>query len=128
MSVTQATGRRKKSNASIFLKPGKGEITINKKHFKKYFPSEIDRDYILTPLKLLEKEETYDITARVRGGGLTGQKESLQLAISKGLLKIEPASKPILKEKKLLATDSRQKEPKKPGHRKARATQQWSKR
>ena len=122
MDVINKIGRRKKAIARIYLKEGKGEITVNKRDYKDYF-SLATLQYVVTqPLAITE------IVANLDGGGITGQAEALRLAISRALVEIDPESRPPLKVKGLLRRDPRMVERKKFGQKKARKKFQFSKR
>ena len=128
MSITNTIGRRKTSVARIYLKPGKGEITINKKTLTEYFPSEISRIIVAQPLETLSENGKYDISVNVKGGGVTGQAEAIRLAISRALVENAAENKPALKKEGFLTRDPRMVERKKPGRKKARRRFQFSKR
>jgi small subunit ribosomal protein S9 len=120
-------GKRKQAIARVF--PGTGNITINKVSGEKYL--QYNTTYltnIILPLKLLNLEKQFDIFVLVNGGGLTGQAEAIRLGVARLLCKIEQQNRFILKQKKLLRRDSRVKERKKYGLRKARKAPQYSKR
>ncbi len=128
MEVINTIGRRKAAVARIYLNDGKGQITINNKDYKEYFPKETLQYVIEQPLKLTEVEGKYDIKANLDGGGFKGQAEALRLAITRALIKIDPEYKPILKSHGLVTRDPREVERKKPGQPKARKKFQFSKR
>jgi small subunit ribosomal protein S9 len=128
MIYTNTIGRRKTSVARIYMKPGKGEITINKKAIIDYFPSEISRIIVAQPLEALSENGKYDINVNVKGGGVTGQAEAIRLAISRALVENSAESKPVLKKEGFLTRDPRMVERKKPGRKKARRRFQFSKR
>lgn len=128
MEVTNATGRRKASVARVYVTPGKGQITINKRDITEYFPSGLLQYVVKQPLVKLGVTETYDIKANLMGGGQSGQAEALRLAISRALVKINPEDKSALKEEGFMTRDSREVERKKPGRPKARKRFQFSKR
>lgn len=122
-------GKRKKSIARVFLIPGKGNLIINKIHGEKYLQS--NQTYLNTvwlPLEKLNLENQFDIIALVNGGGLTGQSQAIQLGVSRLLCQMDPESRKILKSFGFLTRDSRIKERKKYGLRKARKAPQYSKR
>jgi small subunit ribosomal protein S9 len=122
-------GKRKQAIARVFLIPGTGNITINKVSGEKYL--QYNTTYltnIILPLKLLNLEKQFDIFVLVNGGGLTGQAEAIRLGVARLLCKVEQQNRFILKQKKLLRRDSRVKERKKYGLRKARKAPQYSKR
>ncbi|MBN2805694.1 MAG: 30S ribosomal protein S9 [Prolixibacteraceae bacterium] len=128
MEVVNALGRRKAAVARIYVKDGKGGITINNRELKEYFPQETLQYVVLQPLKLLNVAEQYDIKVNLDGGGFNGQAEALRLAISRALVKIDPESKSELKKAGFMTRDPREVERKKPGQPKARKRFQFSKR
>ena len=128
MEVINTVGRRKAAVARIYVSEGKGQITINHKDYKEYFPQERLQYVIEQPIKITEVEGKYDIKVNLGGGGFKGQAEALRLAIARALIKIDPEKKPILKSDGLLTRDSREVERKKPGQPKARKRFQFSKR
>ena len=128
MEAINTIGRRKAAVARIYLNDGKGQITVNKKDYKEYFPKETLQYVVEQPLKLAEVEGKYDIKVNLDGGGFKGQAEALRLAIARALVKIDPEVKPILKSQGLLTRDPREVERKKPGQPKARKRFQFSKR
>jgi small subunit ribosomal protein S9 len=122
-------GKRKQSIARVFLLSGTGNIIINKIPGNQYLQN--NQTYLKTvwrPLKILHLEKRFDIVALVNGGGLTGQTEAIQLGISRLLIKIDKDNRSILKSFRLLTRNSRIKERKKYGLRKARKAPQYSKR
>jgi small subunit ribosomal protein S9 len=128
MEVINAIGRRKAAVARIYVKEGKGTITINDREFKEYFPQETLQYVVLQPLNLLKTAEQYDIKVNLDGGGYNGQAEALRLAISRAMVKIDPENKPELKKAGFMTRDPREVERKKPGQPKARKRFQFSKR
>jgi small subunit ribosomal protein S9 len=128
MEVVNALGRRKAAVARVYLKDGKGNITINDREFKNYFPQETLQYVVLQPLNLLNVLEQYDIKVNLDGGGYNGQAEALRLAISRALVKIDAENKPELKKAGFMTRDPREVERKKPGQPKARKRFQFSKR
>lgn len=128
MDVVNALGRRKTAIARVYLKDGKGEILINKRDYKDFFPTAILHYVVEQPLQLTETTGKYDIKVSLAGGGITGQAEALRLAISRALIKINPEFRSVLKENGLLRRDPRMVERKKPGQPKARKKFQFSKR
>lgn len=128
MEVVNALGRRKAAIARIYVKEGKGEITINNRDYKVYFPQETLQYVVLQPLNLLKVADQYDIKVNLDGGGFNGQAEALRLAISRALVKIDPESKTELKKAGFMTRDPREVERKKPGQPKARKRFQFSKR
>lgn len=128
MEIVNALGRRKSAVARIYLKDGKGKITINDRELQDYFPLE-QLQYIVTqPLQLAEVADQYDITVNLQGGGIKGQAEALRLAIARALVIVKPESKDTLKSNKMLTRDPREVERKKPGQPGARRRFQFSKR
>ncbi|MCE4566276.1 30S ribosomal protein S9 [Maribellus sp. CM-23] len=128
MEVINSLGRRKTAVARIYVSEGKGNITINKRELKEYFPSEILQFIVLQPLNLLQVSEKYDIKVNLDGGGPKGQAEALRLAITRALMEIDPESRPQLKAAGFVTRDPREVERKKPGQPKARKRFQFSKR
>ena len=122
-------GKRKTSIAKVFLKTGSGIITVNGKTFESFFSAVgEERETIKIPLILLNINNQYDIDIKVEGGGITGQLDAIRLAISKALLTLNTEYRPILKQNLLLRRDSRIKERRKYGLKKARKASQYSKR
>ncbi len=128
MEDVNTVGRRKAAVARIYVNEGKGQITINQKDYKEYFPEERLQYLVEQPIKIAEVEGKYDIKANLDGGGFKGQAEALRLAIARALIKIDPEKKPMLKSNGLLTRDPRGVERKKPGQPKARKRFQFSKR
>ena len=128
MEIVNTLGRRKSAVARIYLSEGKGNITVNKREFKEYFPATTLQYIVLQPLNLLEVQEKYDIKVNLDGGGPKGQAEALRLAISRALLEIDAESRSVLKAAGFLTRDPREVERKKPGQPKARKRFQFSKR
>ena len=128
MDTINASGRRKAAIARIYLKDGKGNITVNKQKFEDYFTITEYKHQIKRPLTLLGVDDKYDIIVNVKGGGIKGQAEALRLAISKAMVMINPDDKVTLKKEGFLTRDSRVVERKKPGQPKARKKFQFSKR
>lgn len=127
-SVFYGTGRRKTSTARVRLVPGTGKIVINNRDFSTYFGRKILKMIIEQPLVLTETLGKYDVIARVRGGGYSGQAGAIKHGISRALLQVNPDFRPILKKAGFLTRDPRMKERKKYGQRGARARFQFSKR
>jgi small subunit ribosomal protein S9 len=123
-----ATGRRKNSTAKVRLIPGEGKILVNQKDFKEYFNREALTTMIVEPLKLTNTDSAYDVVAQLLGGGITGQAGALRHGISRALLEINEEYRDILKREGFLTRDSRMKERKKYGLKKARKRPQFSKR
>jgi small subunit ribosomal protein S9 len=128
MELINALGRRKAAIARIYVKEGKGEITINKRGLLNYFP-EARLQYIVNqPLIVTEKLGTFDINVNLCGGGIKGQAEALRLAIARALVKFDEENKSVLRKNGFLTRDAREVERKKPGQKKARKKFQFSKR
>ena len=123
-----ATGRRKTSAARVFLRPGKGAITVNHRAFDKYFTTEALRTQVRRPLLLTETGEKFDILATVNGGGEHGQAGAVRLGIARALVAYNAELRKQLKKDGLLTSDSRIKERKKYGLAGARKRFQFSKR
>jgi small subunit ribosomal protein S9 len=128
MEVTRTLGRRKTAVARINMVPGKGEISVNGREFKEYFPSEILQIIVNQPFALTDQMGTYDLKVNVDGGGIKGQAEAIRLAISRALSGLNLENRPALKKEGFLTRDPRMVERKKPGRRKARRKFQFSKR
>ncbi|GAB4395906.1 MAG: 30S ribosomal protein S9 [Microscillaceae bacterium] len=126
--VINTVGRRKTSVARIYLKPGKGDIIVNQRDFKEYFPTEVLQTKIRQPLTLLESASDFDIYVNVKGGGTSGQAEAVRMAIARALCEHNIENRPPLKKEGFLTRDSRMVERKKYGRRKARRRFQFSKR
>ncbi|MCD6116849.1 30S ribosomal protein S9 [bacterium] len=123
-----ATGRRKESVARVWLTPGTGKISVNKKELNEYFKRPTLEMIIHQPLDVTESKEMYDIRAFVKGGGLTGQAGAMVLGISRALLKANEEMKSVLRSNGFLTRDPREKERKKYGQPGARKRFQFSKR
>jgi small subunit ribosomal protein S9 len=122
------TGRRKTSVARVRLRPGSGQITINGREFKAYFPSEKEQRHVLDPLGLTERRETVDVLIRVNGGGPAGQAGACKLGIARALKLYDTGLDETLRRSGFLTRDGRMKERKKYGLRGARRGTQFSKR
>ena len=123
-----AVGRRKRAVTRVFLSKGDGNITINGKDYKTYFPLVYLQNQIEAPLKTIESADKFDVKVNAHGGGVKGQAEAVKLGISRALLTINPEYRPALKAAGLLTRDPRSVERKKPGKKKARKSFQFSKR
>ena len=123
-----ATGRRKTSTARVFLRPGTGAISINRRAFDAFFPTEALRMQIRTPLVLTETTEKFDILATVAGGGVSGQAGAVRLGIARALVTYNLELRKRLKDEGMLTRDARAKERKKYGMAGARKRFQFSKR
>jgi len=123
-----ATGKRKSAIARVWLMPGNGKITINRRSFDDYFPLETHKMLVQEPLRLTNTLDQYDALITVRGGGISGQANAVKHGISKTLLSMNLTFRPVLKQAGFLTRDSRIKERKKYGQKKARKRFQYSKR
>ncbi|HEV7375328.1 MAG TPA: 30S ribosomal protein S9 [Pyrinomonadaceae bacterium] len=122
------TGRRKSSTARVYLRPGAGEVKINKKAFEQYFPNETLRMIIRQPLQLTETSSKFDILINVAGGGPAGQAGAIRHGITRALMEFNADLRPALKRAGLVTRDPRIKERKKYGQKGARKRFQFSKR
>ena len=122
------TGRRKKSIARVYLVPGKGEITINKRSIDEYFGLETLKVIVRQPLTLTETADKFDVIINVKGGGYTGQAGAIRHGIARALLQVDADYRPVLKKAGFLTRDPRMKERKKYGLKAARRAPQFSKR
>ena len=122
------TGRRKSSNAKVYLVPGNGKITINKKDMDQYFGLETLKIIVRQPLEATNTLDKYDVLVNVRGGGFTGQAGAIRHGIARALLNVDADFRPTLKKAGFLTRDPRMKERKKYGLKKARRAPQFSKR
>jgi small subunit ribosomal protein S9 len=122
------TGRRKTSTARVFLRPGSGTITVNRREFADFFPTAVLRTEIQQPLQLTETTDKFDVLATVAGGGIAGQAGAVRLGISRALCVYNIDLRPALKKEGLLTRDARAKERKKYGLAGARKRFQFSKR
>ncbi len=126
--LTQTTGRRKEAVARAQVRPGTGQFTIDGKTLEEYFPTAVSQMIVTEALTVTETREQYDVTASIQGGGVSGQAGALRLAIARSLVEIDPESRATLKKAGLLTRDSRKKESKKYGLKKARKAPQFTKR
>ncbi len=122
------TGRRKTSTARVYLRPGGGEVWINKKAFDQYFPNETLRMIIRQPLQLTETVNKFDLLVNVKGGGPSGQAGAIRHGITRALIEFNADLRPSLKQAGLVTRDPRIKERKKYGQKGARKRFQFSKR
>lgn len=128
MEVINTLGRRKTAVARVFVKKGKGKITINHRDAKEYFTTGVLQHTLNQPFALTNTVGQYDVTVNVYGGGIKGQAEAIRLAVSRALVEISEENKPLLKTQGLLTRDPRMVERKKFGRKKARKRFQFSKR
>jgi small subunit ribosomal protein S9 len=122
------TGRRKTAVARVYLRPGNGKITVNRRDFDEYFPNQVLKMVIRQPLLVTETAEKFDILVNVQGGGPTGQAGAIRHGISRALLEYNAELRPRLKSVGFLTRDARKVERKKYGRPKARKRFQFSKR
>jgi small subunit ribosomal protein S9 len=123
-----AVGRRKEAVARVYISKGTGNITVNDKEYKAYFPIMYLQNQVELPLKVTETTTTFDLVINVQGGGQKGQAEAIKMGIARALVEVNPEYKPLLKKDGLMTRDSRSVERKKFGKRKARRSFQFSKR
>ena len=121
-------GRRKKSIARVYLVPGTGKITVNKRDIDDYFGLETLKTIVRQPLVATDNTDKFDVLVNVHGGGFTGQAGAIRHGISRALLQVDAENKPTLKAEGYLTRDPRMKERKKYGLKKARRAPQFSKR
>jgi small subunit ribosomal protein S9 len=126
--LTQTTGRRKEAVARVRLRPGNGTVRINDRPIEDYFPAATHRMIVTEPLRITTTIDDYDVDATIAGGGISGQAGALRLGIARALIELDPESRGALKKAGLLTRDSRAKESKKYGLKKARKAPQYSKR
>ena len=128
MEVINTVGRRKAAIARVYMTEGKGQITVNDRDYKEYFPDQQLHYVIDQPLNLLEVKDKFDFKVNIKGGGMKGQAEALRLGIARALIKLDPENKPPLRTGGFVTRDPRVVERKKPGQPKARKKFQFSKR
>lgn len=128
MEIINTIGRRKTAVARIYMQAGKGDINVNGKDIKVYFPTEVQQIILNQPFRLTNNEGKFDIKINVKGGGIGGQAEAVRMAISRALVENNEENRPLLKKEGFLTRDSRMVERKKYGRRKARKRFQFSKR
>ena len=128
MDTIHTIGRRKEAVARVYLTKGKGNITVNGKDFKEYFPVDTMQYKLEQPFKMVDLLGKLDVKVNVGGGGTTGQAEAIRLAISRALCELDIENRTALKSEGLLTRDARVVERKKPGQKKARKKFQWVKR
>jgi small subunit ribosomal protein S9 len=122
------TGRRKTSTARVYLRPGSGDIKVNRRAFDEYFPNEALRMIIRQPLRLTDTAAKFDILVNVDGGGVAGQAGAVRHGITRALMEFNPDLRSALKKAGLVTRDPRKKERKKYGQKGARKRFQFSKR
>ncbi|MCC4211578.1 30S ribosomal protein S9 [Leeuwenhoekiella parthenopeia] len=128
MEVIHKIGRRKTAVARVYLAPGSGNITINKRDLKDYFTTGTLQYKVHQPLVMTENDKNFDVKVNVYGGGITGQAEAVRLALSRAMCEVDAENRAILKPEGLLTRDPRMVERKKFGQKKARKKFQFSKR
>ena len=130
MTVTQyyGTGRRKTSTARVFMRPGTGDIKVNKQPLDHYFGRETGRMVVRQPLELLDMSDKFDIHVTVKGGGNSGQAGAIRHGITRALIQYDETFRPALRKAGFVTRDAREVERKKVGLRKARRATQYSKR
>ena len=127
-AANYGTGRRKKSIARVYLTPGTGNITINKRNIDEYFGLETLKVIVRQPLVATETLDKFDVLVNVKGGGYTGQAGAIRHGVARALLQVDAEYRPTLKAAGFLTRDPRMKERKKPGLKAARRASQFSKR
>lgn len=123
-----ATGRRKEAVARVRLVPGSGSFDLNGRSLEEYFPTRAHRMVVTAPLRLVGREKDFDVVARIHGGGVSGQAGALRHGIARALVELDPELRAQLKSEGHLRRDSREKERRKYGLKKARKAPQYSKR
>ena len=125
----EGIGRRKQSSARVRIFPGgTGRLTINDKDGSVYLSREGDYEIVMQPLTVIGQERSYDVSVHVSGGGVTGQRDAIQLGLARALLELDPDLKGQLRDAELLTRDARVKERKKPGLKRARKAPTYTKR
>lgn len=130
MADTQhyGTGRRKTSTARVFIKPGKGDITVNKKPLDIFFGRKTAQMIVRQPLELTSLNDKFDVNVTVKGGGITGQAGAIRHGLTRAIMKYDESLRPTLRKAGFVTRDAREVERKKVGLRKARRATQFSKR
>jgi len=124
----EAVGRRKRAVARVRLYPGDGQVVINEKGLQEFFGRPQDWLDVMAPLKVTENVERFNLSVRVKGGGITGQAQAIRHGVARALLRFDPALRPSLRRAGHLTRDPREKERKKPGLKRARKAPQYTKR
>ena len=124
----EGIGRRKSSTARVRIMNGSGQFIVNEKSLADYFTRLGDAEAIIAPLEAVGQRSTLDVTVLVKGGGVTGQTDAVQLGVARALLKLNPDLKPALRKGGFLTRDPREKERKKPGLKRARKAPTYTKR
>ncbi len=129
MEYYEAVGRRKSATARVRLFPGgDGSIVINERPLEEYFVRDVDVLCLTEPLRATAMERRFNVSVKVKGGGMSGQSGAIRLGIARALLKVDPELRPILRKGGFLTRDARAKERKKPGLKRARKAPQYTKR
>ena len=126
--IAQTVGRRKTSIVRVTMYEGTGKMTLNGKSVEEYFSGPAQRLRVLEPLRLVNADASYDVVAKLEGGGTTGQADALRLALARAVILVDPEQRPTLKKAGMLSRDDRIVERKKYGLRKARRAPQFTKR
>ena len=126
--LVQSTGRRKEAVARVRLRPGTGTVIVNRRPLVEYFPTAVQRMVATEALRLTSLEEAYDVDVTIDGGGVSGQAGAMRMGVARAIMELDPDLRPALKKAGLLTRDSRAKESKKYGLKKARKAPQYSKR
>ncbi len=126
--LTQTTGRRKEAVARAVVRNGSGKIVVNGKPIEAYFTTATQRMVVTEALRVIEREQAFDINANIFGGGVNGQAGALRMAIARSIVELDPEKRSVLRKAGLLTRDSRKKESKKYGLKKARKAPQYTKR
>ena len=122
------TGRRKRSTARVFLKPGSGTITVNDRPLDTFFGRKTAQMIVKQPLELMQMTSTFDVNVTVKGGGTTGQAGAIRHGLTRALMQYDESLRPALRKAGFVTRDAREVERKKVGLRKARRATQYSKR
>ena len=128
MEVINAVGRRKSAIARVYLSQGTGNVTVNGKDYKEYFPIDTLQYIVMQPFGVLSLNGKFDVKATIDGGGVKGQAEAFRLGITRALMKLDEENRKPLKAAGFVTRDPREVERKKPGQKKARKRFQFSKR
>ena len=124
----EGVGRRKTASARVRLYPGEGDVVVNDKPMKEYFPRESNVLHLLGPLKATDNVGTFNVSVKVQGGGISGQAGAVRHGLARALLAADPNLRPVLRRGGFLTRDARKKERKKPGLKRARKAPQYTKR
>ena len=124
----EGIGRRKASTARVRVMSGSGEFIVNEKPLEDFFTRPGDAQTVLSPLETVGRRGSLDVSVLVKGGGVTGQTDAVQLGVARALLKLDPDLKPVLRKSGFLTRDPREKERKKPGLKRARKAPTYTKR